>query len=366
MAVVGGSPELPAPALPPYGQTTHRTPSRVRWVVDTCRAGEENAWRWSARVAVLLPLAALIFALTVLLIKAIPAIRVNGWSFLTGTSWDPGSAYGITVHTDGVAHPGGSAYGAWPVIAGTLQTSVIALVIAVPISIGAAFALTERLPTWIARPLGLALEVLAGIPSVVIGLWGLLTLGPILAHHVYPILADHMPDVPVLRYFRNPVGTGEGLLTAGIVLALMIIPIVASTTRDLFRQVPALPREGGEALGMTDWEVANRVTLPWVRSGIIGATALGLGRALGETMAVALITGSILGHLAPNIYSPMSTIAATILTQLDGAQTDGTGFAVATLAELGLVLAIMSVAVNLVARLIVSRTSDLSAPVGRG
>jgi phosphate transport system permease protein len=362
MTVVGGETGLQTP-LPPTTSATRRI---FRRVADAGRAHEEGAWRWAARVAVVLPLAALVFAVTVLLIKALPAIRVNGWDFLTGSAWNPGSAYGATVHTDGVAHPSGSSYGAWPAIAGTLQTSAIALILAVPISIGAAFALTERLPGWISRPLGLALEVLAGIPSVVIGLWGLLTLGPILAHHVYPIVADHMPDVPFFRYFRNPVGEGEGLLTAGIVLALMIIPIVASTTRDLFTQVPPLPKEGGHALGLTDWEVANRVTLPWVRSGIIGATALGLGRALGETIAVALITGSILGHLAPNIYSPMSTIAATILTQLDGAQTDGTGFAVATLAELGLVLAVLSVGVNLTARLIVSRTSRLGAPVGRG
>jgi phosphate transport system permease protein len=256
-------------------------------------------------------------------------------------------------------------YGAWPLIAGTIQTSIIAVIIAVPISIGAAFALTERLPGWISRPLGFAIEVLAGIPSVVIGLWGLLTLGPILAHDVFPAIANHMPDVPVLSYFRNPVGSGEGLLTAGIVLALMIIPIIASTTRDLFMQVPPLPKEGGEALGMTDWEVANRVTLPWVRSGIIGATALGLGRALGETIAVAMITGSIVGHTASNIFSPMSTIAATILSQLDGAQTDGTGFAVATLAELALILALISVVVNLLARWIVNRTSGAMAPVGR-
>jgi phosphate transport system permease protein len=317
-------------------------------------------------VAALLPLVALVFALTVLLIKAFPAIKVNGVGFLTRSTWNGGSAYGTSVKTDGVLHPSGVSYGAWPVIAGTLQTSAIALIIAVPVSIGAAFALTERLPGWISRPLGLALEVLAGIPSVVIGIWGLLTLGPILARDVYPIVSRHMPDVPVLKYFRNPVGSGEGLLTAGIVLALMIIPIVASTTRDLFTQVPPLPKEGGEALGMTDWEVANKVTLPWVRSGIIGASALGLGRALGETIAVALITGSILGHLAPNIYSPMSTIAATILGQLDGAQTDGTGFAVATLAELGVVLAVMSVGVNLLARLIIKRTSGQAAPVGRG
>ena len=130
----------------------------------------------------------------------------------------------------------------------------------------------------------------------------------------------------------------------------MIIPIVASTTRDLFLQVPPLPKEGGEALGMTSWEVANRITLPWVRSGIIGASVLGLGRALGETIAVALVGGASL-HVAPNIYQPFGTIAATILTQLEGALTDGTGFAVATLAELALVLAVISVAVNLAAAL---------------
>ena len=173
-------------------------------------------------------------------------------------------------------------------------SSLIALVIALPLSIGAAFALTERLPGWISRPLGFTIEILAGIPSVVIGLWGILTFGPWLAKHVYPIIADHAPNVPVLRYFRNPVGSGEGLLSAGLVLALMIVPIITSTTRDLFQQVPPLPKEGASALGMTDWEVANKVTLPWVRSGIIGATVLGLGRALGETIAVAMIGGAVL------------------------------------------------------------------------
>jgi phosphate transport system permease protein len=146
---------------------------------------------------------------------------------------------------------------------------------------------------------------------------------------------------------------------------MMIIPIIASTTRDLFLTVPPLPKEGGEALGMTNWEVANKITLPWVRSGIIGATVLGLGRALGETIAVALVGGASL-HIAPNIYQPFGTIAATILTQLEGALTDGTGFAVATLAELALVLAVISVAVNLVARTIVNRTSRIVAPVGAG
>ena len=130
----------------------------------------------------------------------------------------------------------------------------------------------------------------------------------------------------------------------------MIVPIMTATTRDLFRQVPTLPKEGGEALGMTDWEVGSRITFPWVRSGIIGATALGLGRAIGETIAIAMSTGSIF-HVAPNVYSPMSTIAALIVTQLDSAFTDGTGFAVSTLAEVALVLAVLSVLVNLAARL---------------
>ena len=159
------------------------------------------------------------------------------------------------------------------------------------------------MPTWISRPLGFAIEILAGIPSVVIGLWGILTFGPWLAHHVYPIIADHMPDVPVLRYFRNPVGTGEGLLTAGIVLALMIVPIItADHPGPLPPGAARCPRRAPSALGMTDWEVANKVTLRWVRSGIIGATVLGLGRALGETIAVAMIGGR---HPpgAPNIYA---------------------------------------------------------------
>jgi phosphate transport system permease protein len=353
----GGGPPPPAPGF-------HSSrPSQGRRLLDWLRSSEEGAWRAGGRVAVLLPLAALVFALTVLVVKGVPAIRVNGLGFLTGTTWNYGSGYGATVYTHGVAHPQGSNFGALTIIVGTLQSSAIALIIAVPISIGTAFALTERLPTWVSQPLGFAIEILAGIPSVVIGLWGLLTLGPLLARDVYPIVANHMPDVPVLDFFRGSTGYGEGLLTAGLVLGLMVIPIITATTRDLFNQVPPLPQEGASALGMTEWEVASKVTIPWVRSGIIGASVLGLGRALGETVAVAMVSGSII-RFAPNIFENMTTIAATILTQLDGAQTDGTGFAVATLAELGLVLAVISVVVNLIARWIIARTSALGPSVG--
>src|SRR3974390_1584052 len=359
MATVGGvAGSVPGtPRAEPVGK-----PPPWRRFGNFARRNEENAWRGVAWVAVLLPLAALVFAVSVLAVKAWPAIRVNGWYFLYGRTWTDGTgAYANTVTTDGVAHLQGARFGAWAIIWGTLASSIIAIVIAVPLSIGAAFALTERMPTWISRPLGFTIEILAGIPSVVIGLWGILTFGPWLAHHVCPVIADHVPDVPVLRYFSNPVGTGEGLMSAGIVLALMIVPIIASTTRDLFAQVPPLPKEGASALGMTDWEVASKVTVPWVRSGIIGASVLGLGRALGETIAIAMIGGAAL-RIPPTISLPFTTIAATILTQLDGQLDNPQG--VATLAELALVLAVISVVVNLLARLIVNRTGRVGAPVG--
>ncbi len=342
-----------------------RRDSSSRRIGHFVRRHEEGVWRVGGRTASLLPVAALLFVVIVLAVKAWPAVKVNGFGFLTSTSWLPGNTYGGVEHVHGVMIPAGARYGAWPLIAGTLQTSAIALIIALPISIGTAFALTERLPKWIAQPVGFFVEILAGIPSVLIGLWGVLVLGPFLAHDVYPIVANHVPNVPVLRYFAGSVGYGEGLLTSGLVLGLMIVPIIASTTRDLFLQVPPLPKEGAEALGMTDAEVARRVTIPWVRSGIIGATVLGLGRALGETIAVAMVSGSVLGAIAPNVYGTMTTIAATIVSQLDSAATDGTGFAIATLAEAGLLLAIISIAVNLLALFIVRRSSRMSAPVGR-
>jgi phosphate transport system permease protein len=338
----------------------------ARRITAGFRKREGALWQGAARVAVSLPLAALVFAVTILVIKARPAIVVNGWGFLTRSSFDFGRSYATTVnHIHGVAVPVGASYGAGSLIAGTLESSAIAVLIAVPISIGAAFALTERMPRWVSQPLGFFIELLAGVPSVLFGLWGILTLGPFLATHIYPTIANNMPNVPVLDFFRGATGHGEGLLTTGLVLALMIVPIITATTRDLFSQVPPLPKEGGEALGMTDWEVARRVTLPWVGSGIIGATALGLGRAIGETIAVAMVSGSLLASVAPNAYGTFGTLAAAIVTQLDSASSDGTGFALSTLAEMGLILAVISVGVNLAARLVIKRSSRLGAPVGR-
>jgi phosphate transport system permease protein len=304
--------------------------------------------------------------LATLSIEGTGAIKLNGLHFFTGTGWNPGNTYGDTVVTHGVAHPIGASYGALPLIVGTLASSAIALVVAVPISVGAAFAIVERLPRHLVSIVGTVLELLAGIPSVVVGLWGAMTFGPFIAHHVAPVIARNAPDVPVLDYFRGNTGNGEGMLVSGLVLAVMIIPIIASTCRDLIRGVPSLPREGATALGMSDWECARRVTLPWVSGGIIGAVVLGLGRALGETIAVAMVSGAELGAMPNNIYSTMTTIAATVVSQLDSALTDSTNFAVKTLAEASLVLMVITLLTNVAARALVRRASGTALPVGRG
>jgi phosphate transport system permease protein len=322
--------------------------------------------RWATGLAALLPLLALAGVIALLAVKAAPAVKYNGIGFLSHTAWDAGSQYANPVRTGGVLHPLGAKFGALPLIVGTVGASVIAMVFAVPVSVGAALAIVERLPRRLSRLMGTFLEVLAGVPSVVFGLWGYFVLGRVLAHDVSPWVAGHMPDVPVLNFFRSPTGNGEGMLTGGLVLAVMVVPIIAATTRDLLRQVPVLPKEGALALGMTDWEVARKVSLPWVRAGIIGASVLGLARALGETMAVAMVSGAALGGLPTNIYVPFTTIAATIVSQLDSAFTDGTGFYVATLAELALVLAVITLAANLAARLMVRKVATTALPVGRG
>jgi len=324
------------------------------------------AIRWLGSAGALIPALALAFIIISLLLEALPAIRLNGWSFFSSRAWNPGSGYGAVVTTDGIPHPQGADFGAGPLIAGTLASSAIALIIAVPVSIGAALVIVERLPRRLGSLIGLFLELLAGIPSVIIGLWGVLTFGPFISEHIVPVIARNMPDVPVLKYFSGSTGTGLGLLNSGLILAIMIIPIIAATTRDLIRQVPILPREGAVALGMSDFECARRVTLPWVSSGIIGAIVLGLGRALGETIAVAMVSGSITGQYPSNVYSAMTTFAATIVNQLDGALGEATGFWLKTLAECALVLMAITLLANIAARMLVRKVSGTALPVGRG
>ena len=195
--------------------------------------------RWVGRAGAVIPALALGLNLLVLIVEAIPAIKYNGWGFFTKSIWNEGSQYGAVTSTAGIKHLQGTSYGALPEIVGTLETSFIALLIAVPVSIGTALVIVERLPRRLANGIGMFLELLAGIPSVVIGLWGVLTFGPFIAHDVAPFIASHVPDVPVFNFLRGDTGTGEGLLTSGLVLAIMIIPIIAATARDLIRGIPS-------------------------------------------------------------------------------------------------------------------------------
>src|SRR5215472_547854 len=345
------------PAVP-EGEAAHPPPRPAdagfrRWM----RSGA--IVRWLGFTGAWIPTLMLAFILVILFTKAWPAIQINGWGFFTKSVWHTGNQYGKTVTSHGITYVEGQEYGAVPQIVGTLETSAIALIIAVPVSIGAALVVVERLPRRLASVVGGFLELLAGIPSVVIGLWGVLTFGPFIAKYIAPVLT-HIP----IPFFQGDVGHGQGLLVSGLVLAVMVIPIVASTARDLIRQVPLLPREGAVALGMSDAECARRVTLPWVGSGLIGAVVLGLGRALGETIAVAMVCGVSLGHVATNLYDAMITIAANIVQNLETVITDPLG--VRTYAELALVLLVITLLTNVVARLLVRRVSGTALPVGRG
>ena len=305
-----------------------------------------------------------VFVGVIMVIEALPAILFNGADFFTGTTFTLGNLYATTTVTqNGVTAPHGATYGALTFIVGTLATSMFALVLAIPVSVGGVLFLTEWIPRRLQNSLSVFLELLAGIPSVVFGLWGISVFGPIMAQHVYPALSSIGKVIP---WFKGPIGAGQGLLTASLVLGVMIIPIVASTTRELLRNVPVLAKEGSYALGMSRYETVRTVTIPYVRTGILAASLLGWGRALGETIAVLIISGNALNVLPHSIFSPTSTIASTIAALLDAALTDFTGMGIHALAELGLLLLVISLVTNFIGRLIVKRVSTGALPVGRG
>jgi phosphate transport system permease protein len=315
-------------------------------------------------IGAVFPLIAVLFIALVLVINAYPSILFNGLSFFYNQAWNFGNFYGnATVTHNGVTAPLGASYGALPFILGTLLTSIIAFIVGVPVAIGAALMLAEKMPQQLRKRLSFFLELLAGIPSVVYGLWGLIVLGPFLSTYIYPQIARLGVIIP---WLAGPVGSGQGLLTAGLVLAVMIIPIVASTTRDLLAQVPSLPREGALALGLTSWDSVRYVSVPWVLSGIIGAAILGWARALGETMAVLIVSGNGANALPFNIYGPVSTIASAIVALLDSALSDPTHLAVSALAEAGLILMVITLVTNILARLLVRRVPVTNLPIGRG
>ena len=280
-------------------------------------------------------------------VEAWPAIGLNGWHFLTHDVWDVGRQYGNPILRDGRLVLPGAHYGILFLIVGTLLSTAIAVVLAVPIGVLAAIFLAECIPAALRTWVSFFVEMLAAIPSVVFGLWGYIFLIPFLARHVFPWMAAHLGFLP---YFGGATGSGYGLLTSGLVLALMIVPLVTSTVRDALVAQPHGLRDAALALGATRFETLRTVQLPGTRRAMTGSAILATGRALGETMAVLMISGNALNYLPTNIYSPISTMASFIVSQLDGALQDPTGMAVRALAEVALVLCLISVVVNSLAR----------------
>ena len=323
----------------------------------------DHVTRLVLAVLAFIPAAALVFLAYQLVKSAYPAIVFNGGSFFTTKTFTLGSLYSTgTEVRHGYSAASGAQFGILPLVFGTVVSSAIALVLAIPISVGGAILLVERLPPQLQGALSVFLELLAGIPSVVFGLWGVYTFGPFLSHNVYRWIADL--GIP---WLRGPIGAGQGLLTASLVLAVMVIPVIASTVRELLRSVPQTAKEGAFALGLTRSESVRLVTLPFVRNGIVASSLLGLGRALGETIAVLLISGNLLNAYPHSIFGTFSSMAATIAAFLDSALTDPTGMGLHTLAELGLTLLAISLVTNFAGRLIGRRLAgDASLPVGRG
>jgi phosphate transport system permease protein len=279
---------------------------------------------------------ALLVGLVIILVKdAMPAITRFGFSFITNSTWDPVKEI----------------YGALPAIYGTLLSSLIGLLIAIPISLGAAIFLVELAPKWLKGPASFIIEMLAAIPSVIIGLWGLFVLVPIVKNPIEIWLGSHLGSLP---FFQGP-PFGVGFLAAGIILAIMIIPIITAVSRDAMRAVPNEQREAMFALGATRWETIRQSVLPYCRSGIIGAIILGLGRALGETMAVTMVIGNSY-KLTASLFSPGSTIASTIAGQFGEA---AAGVSVGSLVELALILFGVTLLVNIIARALVWRMTSV-------
>lgn len=291
----------------------------------------------------------LIIIVVFLALYAWPAVRFNGWDFLTQNNWDLGSLYGNPVTVRGQQVLPGAQYGILFLIVGTLLSTFIAIVIAVPFGVASAMFLAEGVPPLLRPWFSFLVELLAAIPSVVYGLWGYVLVIPFLGHHGFPFLVKWLGKIP---FFGGPAGSGYGLLTSGLVLSLMIVPLITATVRDALVTRPIGVREAALALGATRFETLWSVELPGVRRVVVASTILATGRALGETMAVLMVSGNALNYLPANIYTPISTMAAFIVSQLDSALQDPTGMAVRSLAEVALVLCLISIVVNGIARVL--------------
>jgi phosphate transport system permease protein len=286
-----------------------------------------------AAILTLLLLAGIIVSLV---IGAAPAIREYGLSFLWRSEWDPVK----------------DQYGGLVMIYGTLATSAIALLIAVPVSFGIALFLTELSPNWLRRPLGVAIELLAAVPSIVYGMWGLLVFSPVLSEYVQQPLQRVLGDVPFFKGLVSGAPVGIGILSAGIILAIMIIPFIAAVMRDVFEVTPAMLKESAYGLGSTTWEVVFKVVLPYTKTGVIGGIMLGLGRALGETMAVTFVIGNANQLNGPSLFEAANSITSVLANEFAEASE---GLHQASLLYLALVLFFITFVVLSMSKLLLAQ-----------
>lgn len=265
-----------------------------------------------------------------LVIGSLPAINAFGFGFLTSSDWDPVN----------------DKFGALIPIIGTLVTSGIALFVAIPVSFGIALFLTELSPRILRRPFGIAIELLAGIPSIIYGMWGLFVFAPLFADYVEPWINDHIGTMPYIGPFFSGPPMGIGMLAAGIILAIMVIPFIASVMRDVFDVVPAMLKESAYAVGATTWEVMWNVVLPYTKVGVVGGIMLGLGRALGETMAVTFVIGNA-HEISKSLLMPGNSISSALANEFNEAVGE---LYTSSLIELGLILFFITFVVLSIAR----------------
>ncbi len=296
----------------------------------------DRIFGWLAKGAALFTLAMLIAILASLTVSAWPAIQKYGLGFLVSTQWDPVK----------------EEFGGLVMIYGTLITSFIALLIAVPVSFGIALFLTELSPPWLKRPLGTAIELLAAVPSIVYGMWGLLVFSPVLSAYVQQPLQAVFGGVPYLgALFAGP-PVGIGILSAGIILAIMVIPFIAAVMRDVFEVTPPLLKESAYGLGATTWEVVSQVVLPYTKSGVVGGIMLGLGRAIGETMAVTFVIGNFNQLDSVSLFQAANSITSALANEFAEA---GEGLHQGALMYLGLVLFFITLVVLSLSKLLLAQ-----------
>ncbi len=314
-----------------HTMTTPPSGNVARW-----GSSSDRLFGLAAKGAAFITLALLLGILLSLVVGAWPAMQKFGFGFLTSSEWDPVK----------------EEFGGLVMIYGTLATSLIALLIAVPVSFGIALFLTELSPAWLKRPLGTAIELLAAVPSIVYGMWGLLVFGPILAKYVQLPLQSLLAGVPVLGSLVSGPPVGIGILSAGIILAIMIIPFIASVMRDVFEVTPPLLKESAYALGSTTWEVMSKVVLPYTKAGVVGGIMLGLGRALGETMAITFIIGNTNQLNSLSLFEPANSITSALANEFAEA---GAGLHQASLFYLGLVLFFITFVVLSLSKLLLTQ-----------